>query len=376
MYKKKWYFPILMFCCLASVYAQETNDLKKFPAQISIVYPIGTHGRQSINHAYNLSLNLFTGKVGRLNGLEINGLFGFCVGIAGIQTGGLGNVAGIVQGIQVGGLFNLSEDLKGIQTGGLVNHSNSVKGLQIGGFGNNTTYEAKGIQIGGFGNRSCSGVRGMQLAGICNSSSKVTGLQISGIYNLTDYCPTAGVTGIQISGIYNIGNTMTGMQIGAYNRVQTLRGIQIGIFSVNDTIEKGGSLSLVNIVKKGYYKEWELLFSDYANVALSYKMGVQKFYTIYTAGVNFIGDNLWIAGIGFGNRTSIGNRFDFQPELVSFNYFPTNFKNTENTFTTRLKFGFVYRLNEKYGLLSAPSVYFMNTKKIVSVGISLGLSIR
>jgi hypothetical protein len=157
---------------------------------------------------------------------------------------------------------------------------------------------------------------------------------------------------------------MTGLQISGYNHTRrTFRGIQIGVVSINDTIEKGASLSLVNIVKKGFYREFELSFSDYVNFSLSYKMGVQKFYTIYTAGVNLIEDNLWVVGIGFGNRTSIGNRIDFQPELICSNYFPTNFENIQNIFATRLKFGFVYRLNEKYGLSLAPSVYVMNAKK-------------
>jgi len=157
---------------------------------------------------------------------------------------------------------------------------------------------------------------------------------------------------------------MEGVQISGLNyNITTFKGLQIGLVSINDTIEKGISLSLVNITKRGFYREWGLSFSDYSHVALNYKMGIQKFYSIYTIGANFMDDNLWMVGLGFGNRTPIGNRFAFQPELVSYYYFPTNFKNVQSTFSTHLKFGFVYRITEKYALSLAPSVYVMNAKK-------------
>jgi hypothetical protein len=449
---KKWFYPIAMLCCLASVSAQETNDLKNFPTQISIVHPVGTHGRQSINHVYNLSLNLLTGKVGGVKGVGVSGLYERVESsVSGIQTSGLANlVGGQVKGIQTSGIVNIvngrtigiqtagvanlvnngmkgiqtsgvvsiaNVGMKGIQTSGIINMvNNQMSGIQLSGIVNTVNGETKGIQASGLANITNGEMKGIQVSGFNLVNGGMKGLHVSGIANLVN----GGMKGIQVSGIANlvsdemkgiqiagIGNgfsNMTGLQIGGiYNRVNTLRGLQVGLVSVNDTIAKGISLSLVNIVKRGFYKEWEFSFSDYANVALSYKMGMQKFYTIYTAGVNFIEDNLWIVGLGFGNRTPIGNRFDFQPELISFNYFPTNFKDIQNTFATRLKFGLVYRLNEKYSLSLAPSVYVMTAQKdnnpnsefykisplgalytnesdnkqtTIGVGISIGLSIR
>jgi len=462
MNRKKWYYSISMLCCLASVSAQETNDLKKFPAQISIVYPVGTHGRQSVNHTYNLSLNLLTGKVGGVKGLEVSGLYGRVENnVLGIQIAGLGSVAGgkakglqasglvnvvgdEMKGIQVSGITNvvgdgmkgvqvsgfanvIGDEMKGIQMTGFANViGDNMKGIQVSGFANVVGDEMKGIQTSGFANVIGDDMKGIQVSGFANVvGDNMRGIQVSGFANVVgDYMKglqiagicnaVESVNGIQIAGIYNRGlkkdgerqlvSVVNGVQIaGIYNRTHTLRGLQIGLVSVTDTIEKGFSLSLVNIVKRGFYREWELSFSDYANVALSYKMGMQNFYTIYTAGVNFIEDNLWIVGAGFGNRTPIGNRFDFQPELVFYNYYPTNFKNIQNTFATRLKFGFVYRLNERYGLSLAPSVYVMTAQKdsdpnskfykvspvsalytnksgnrqtTIGVGISLGLNIK
>jgi len=122
-------------------------------------------------------------------------------------------------------------------------------------------------------------------------------------------------------------------------------------------------LSLINIVKKGGYKEWELSFADYDNVALSFKMCSQKLYTIYTVGVNFLEDDLWVVGIGFGNRTPISAKFDFQPECVFNHYFPINFKKIQDTYATCLKLGFVYRINEKFGLSLAPGINVLNADK-------------
>jgi hypothetical protein len=86
-------------------------------------------------------------------------------------------------------------------------------------------------------------------------------------------------------------------------------------------------------------------------------MGTQKFYTIFTAGANFMEDNLWVYGFGFGNRTALGPHFDFQPEIVSYQYFPNNFRKVQNVSANHLKLGFVYKLNDRLGITVAPSVY-------------------
>lgn len=360
---------------------KEKKELISFPAQIGFFFPCGTHGRQSTDYKYNFSLNLVYGKIGGLNGVGINGLFG--------------SVEGDVSGVQIAGVGNASDEVKGVQIAGFGNASDGVKGVQIAGFGN-ASDEMRGIQIAGFGNASDE-ARGIQIAGFGNAADDVEGIQIAGFSNAADE-----IKGIQIAGIANGADKITGLQIGGiYNRTRTLRGLQIGLVCVTDTIEKGISLSLVNIVKRGFYKEWELSFSDYANISVSYKMGAQKFYTLYAIGANFIEDNLWNVGFGFGSCLPIGNKFDFRPELVQYNYFPQNFKNARFTPATHLKFGFVYNISEKTGLSLTPSVYVMNSDRAqdseyykvspinalytheknnkrttIGVGVSLGLSLR
>jgi len=157
---------------------------------------------------------------------------------------------------------------------------------------------------------------------------------------------------------------MEGLQVaGIYNRSQTLRGLQIGLVSINDTIESGGSLSLVNIVRRGFYRSWEISVADYSNLALIYRMGTRTLYTIYTVGANFMEDNLWNVGIGFGHRRAINANLDFRPEIVTYSYYTMDFRNIQPTFSNHLKFGFVYNASENFGISLAPSVFQLSSRR-------------
>ena len=301
---------ILTAQSIAGISAQETkpaDDMMTFPMHFSIVYPVTTQGDKANDYRYNFSFNLFSGKVGAITGVEFGGLFN--------------HVENDVTGVQFGGLVNRAQELTGAQFGGLGNVAKTVTGAQFGGWG--------------------------------NISKDVTGAQFGGIFNIAE-----SVNGVQFGGITNISKEVSGASFGGIiNLTGTLRGVHFGLVNVIDTIESGVSIGLINIVKRGFYSEWSLTFADYQNVGLSYKMGTQKFYTIFTAGANFMEDNLWVFGYGFGNRTVLSKRFDFQPEIVSYQYFPYNFKNIQNASANHLKLGFVYKMNDRLGITVAPSLY-------------------
>jgi len=228
MNRKKWYSLLSILCCLMNVSAQEASNLKRFPTQISLFHPFGTHGRQSIYHSYNLSINFFTGKVGGVKGLEISGLWSNIKGdVVGIQISGLSNDKIVnMRGIQAAGLGNGAVDTKGIQIGGFTNFSDKVKGMQLGGFANGAV-DTKGIQIVGFVNFSDK-VKGMQLGGFANVSDTVRGVQLSGLIN-----GSYDVKGIQTCIMFNSVRTMDGLQIGLVNKSENLRGVQIGLWNVS-----------------------------------------------------------------------------------------------------------------------------------------------
>jgi len=335
----------------------ERDGLKYSPAQVSLWFPRGTHGRESVNHWYNLSLNLISGEVGGVNGLEISGVFGRVENapVNGVQIAGIGNASLNVNGIQVAGIGSFTLTVNGIQVGGLGNFTHDVNGIQFGTL-LNITDQINGIQIGGLANLA-NGVNGMQIGGM-NAGANANGLLVGALGNFSHYA-----NGMQIGGLANYAVEKNGVQVAPFNSTNILRGLQIGLVSLNDTIEKGGSLSLVNIVRRGFYREWEFSTSDYSNLALTYRVGTKTLYTIYTVGANFIEDNLWNFGFGFGHRRAISNKLDFRPELVSYSYFPMDFRNTRFTFSTHLKFGFVYSISKNLGLSLAPSVFVMNSNR-------------
>ena len=360
----------------SGISAQETNPatdeepLPVMPMQFSIAYPMTSMGDQTKDYRYHVSVNLFSGMVGAVTGIEygciVNHVERDMTGVqfagignrtremTGAQFGGIFNMTSTVTGVQFGGITNMTKDVNnGIQYAGIANISGSVKGIQFAGIANLSENVDYGIQFGGIANLS-QNVNGIQFAGIANTAKNVTGIQFGGIANAAE-----SVTGIQFGGIGNLSREVTGMQFaGIFNRTETLRGFQFaGIVNITDTIEKGASIALINIVKKGFYRAWELSFADYMNVGFSFKMGTQKFYTIFSAGATFIEDKLWVTGIGVGNRTALTSRIDFQPEIVGYQYYPVDFRNIRNTNSTHLKLGFVFKLNDRLGVVVTPSIY-------------------
>ncbi|MDR1054954.1 MAG: hypothetical protein LBL90_03840 [Prevotellaceae bacterium] len=281
--------------------------IKNAFVQASLFFPIGTSGRASPNYHYNLSLNIAEGVTGGIRGVELNGLTGISHYINGVQINGLGAANGEVKGLQLSGLISGTSHLSGLQISGLVGLANNV--------------------------------RGIQLNGVLGLANKLEGLQVAGFVNITK-----SVQGMQLA--------------GALNRTKSLRGLQIAIVNVIDTVSSGIPLGIVNIVQKGGYSQWELYTSDIVNIGVGYKLGIRKFYSIYSVGFNFIEDRLFSAGFGFGSNWVISKnkKYEFQPELLNYFYFPTDFKTIRFTSATQLKLGFVRNFG-KVGVYLAPSVY-------------------
>ncbi|MDL2231767.1 hypothetical protein LJB85_03410 [Porphyromonadaceae bacterium OttesenSCG-928-L07] len=338
-------FAILLHSVTGLTAQENTNNeaLKHFPAQISFVYPMTTQGNNTVDYSYSLSLNMLMGRVGALNGIGFGGLYN--------------RVDQHVRGVLFGGLYNqIGKSMTGVQAAGLLNMTGeNVRGAQLSGLANMSSY-VNGIQFAGITNIAKE-VNGLQVGGVINLSEHSRGFRFAGITNVSD-----STTGFQLAGVANITHTTSGTGAALINRTKVLKGVNLGLINIIDTIESGASLALINVVRKGAYKEWEFSFSDYSNVSVSYKVGVKKLYTIYTLGGNFLDDRTWNAGVGIGNRTSISKRFDIQPELITYVYFPEDFKmKGVVTSVNRFKLGLIYNLNEKLALSFAPSIYSLNS---------------
>ena len=359
---------IVSVLSIGILYGQKTEYLE-FPAQISLVYPIGTSGNGSVNYSYNFSLNALIGSTGEVKGCEIGGILNMNKSnLTGFQVAGIGNITkGNVIGVQTGGIFSSSDSLIGVQISGILGKSSEVKGVQISGIFSSSdsligvqisgilgkSSEVKGVQISGIFSSSDS-LRGVQISGILGKSSEVKGVQISGILNLSESANA------MIGGIANINrDSLKGVQIaGIYNQTKVLNGIQIGLINLVDTVETGISIGLINIVKKGYYDEWTVSVSDYQSIGFSYKSGRKDFYNIYSVGANFFDELQWVGGFGFGHIGEMNTNYSFQPEIILHAYFPKDFKHIRDTYITHMKFGFVRNVSDKLGISLAPSIYW------------------
>jgi len=331
------FFITMLFFSVGPLFGQKSSR-EYFPAQMSFVYPIGTHGVSSGKMCYSFSLNALTGITGSVEGCEIGGLINTNKGdLRGLQVAGTGNfTGGSITGVQVGGLVSLTGDLRGVQVNGILGKAGRVDGMQVSGILNLS--ETANVSVGGIANFCQGDVRGMQTAGIMNTAENMEGMQLGGIMN------TAGdVKGMQIGGILNMAGEVTGVQIGLVN--------------ISDSITDGVPIGLFSYVKNGFYDEWTVTLADYLHIGVSYKAGMEKFYNIYSVGMYYDKDPLWVAGAGFGHIGHINDNYAFQPEIICYTYFPRDFRHIRETWVMHLKCGFVRRLNDRLALSVAPGIY-------------------
>jgi hypothetical protein len=303
-------------------------------AQISILPNVGTNLKMSGLVENTFSLNIFAGYALGVNGLEVGGLVNIDrKNVKGLQIAGLGNVVGgTTKGAQLAGLFNnnrknmvgaqvagisniIMDTIQGAQIAGISNIlRGSMYGWQVAGINNYTTESVDGVQMAGISNIAIKDVDVLQLSGIFNLGRQVNGFQVSGLINvargnvggfqiagLTNYSQTVQMG--QISGLGNIAaKHVNGFQLGAlFNYAKYVKGGQIGLLNIADSVG-GIPVGLISFVRKGYHKielSWEEIL--YAN--FTYKMGVRKFYNIFTAGIQPGGQNpVWGVGYGFGSQ--------------------------------------------------------------------------
>lgn len=269
----------------------QSINLSKFftvrPIQGSIIPGLSTNGKLNSQVINNVSLNMFGGYSGGVDGFEMGGLFNIDKkNVQYVQLAGLFNsVGGSVRGIQLAGLSNTVLD--------------SLKGAQLGGI---TNYVRKGFigwQLGGIYNHVGESMKGWQMAGITNfTNHKTEGAQIAGIANIS----SRQVNGVQIAGIFN------------YTR--RLKGVQFGLINVTDS-STGYSIGLINIVLKGYHK-LSLSSNEVLSVNAAFKTGSSKLYSILLAGANVdTNKKAFSFGYGFGSDLSLNKRFSINPEITS-----------------------------------------------------------
>ncbi|WP_400192449.1 hypothetical protein [Hymenobacter sp. B81] len=172
---------------LAQTEPAELPELKTRPFQLSLLPPLSTNGLEAGRVVNRMSLNLFGG-----------------------YNGG-------VQGFEAGGFFNLNKhDVQGCQLAGFVNGTGgAVAGAQLAGFVNANAGPAQGLQAAGFGNVS----RGGQV------------VQLGGFFNV------AQTAKAQVAGFVNVARRVEGLQLGFINICDSTSGVPIGFINV---VRRGG----------------------------------------------------------------------------------------------------------------------------------------
>lgn len=346
---KKLVLSIAMLGMVGSAaYAQESKEV--VPFQLSFITPLGTNGVRS---------NAITNRV------SINLLGGYSKGNVGFEMGGLYNVNfGLTQGVQLSGILNASgKGDHSLQFAGIANVNKSqIGGTQVGGILNvagkgftclqcagiaNATINAD-VQISGIINAAQSSC--MQLTCILNSSKiQKGGVQIAGIMNTV----IQGDSTVQVAGIGNVAKSADVQIGGILNVAKHVRGSQIGLINISQDCG-GVPVGLVSIVKNGGKHEFEVSFSEALHTAVSFKLGVDRFYTIFSTGINYIDQPVQYAlGYGFGTQWNLKNNWSNQLEAMEYEL-TENKKFHHKNSLIQLKYTFAKELAPHFNVFVGP----------------------
>jgi len=323
-------------------------------AQISIFPFLGTNALMSHKITNQVSINIFWGANGGLDGLELGGLVNTIINDAkGVQVAGIGNTVGDnLVGAQASGFFNLvGGRMEGVQLSSTFNLAGSGEGVQATGLFNAAAGPFEGAQAAGLFNLSGGGRQSWQAAGLFNYSRGAIQTQVAPLFNRADT-----VSNGQISSLLNIGGRVDGFQLGLVNFADTVAGLPIG---------------LLNFIRQGYNRV-EIAGSEnlFANIGL--KLGVQRFYNILHIGARFSTapanatqrtESLsWGLGYGIGTAFSLGERWLMNLEGVAIHVNEHEGWTRELNLLNQLRLTADYRLGRRISLFAGPVGNFMVSK--------------
>lgn len=351
---KKLLFSLLGLLQIAFLNAQDSVNKGINPFQISLITPMGTNGIEATNISNQLSINIFAGYNGGVNGLELAGFANILKGdLKGLQASGFLNAnMGNSQGAQFAGFSNFTKR----QFNG---------GIQGSGFLNVVGADAQIVQAAGFLNVVNGKTTGLQMAGFSNVSRGVKGAQISGFANFN----VGEFKGIQSSGFANFNaGSLKGVQISGFlNMAGNVNGFQIGIVNYCHEIENGVPIGLVSIVKNGF-REFEIGGNESLYTTLSYRTGHRKFYNIISAGTSIRNNTIiWGFGYGVGSSFKLSEKLGMNLELITYHI------NEDEPFSDYLNNLNKLNLTLSYPLSKTVQAYFGPTFNVLLTENETGL---
>jgi len=276
--------------------------------------------------SFIISINLIAQKNGDLEQRKVEITLGYPIGTSGIRS--------------MNYKYNLSLNL-------LYGLSGGINGVQISSIFNYTKTEIKGFQLSGVSNIN---------------SGKSKGLLLSGVFNYSE----ADSKGFQLSPINISKNNFIGFQLGALNYSGKIKGAQLGIVNILSNDKSALPIGILSIVKNGHY-ELEFTAGEAIYSNLNYKMGVEKFYTIYKIGYSVYKNKpVYSFGFGFGTNLLIKEKYKISIDLSrNFIVYDNNWKSKTNLID-KLDISYKHKLSDKITFLVGPSFNSYYTKEQIN----------
>ncbi|MDR0206955.1 MAG: hypothetical protein LBI45_06830 [Bacteroidales bacterium] len=347
------------------------------PIQLTFFYPLGTGWVKSDCNNYYVSLNILGGVTGATMALDLGGLFNINTsGAKGVQFAGLFNSTGSQcsdiqsKNVQFAGLFNFTKKGKSAQFGGVFNIGDMVW-VQASGL--NNIAKSAWMQFSGLfnigktaylqagGTFNIAQKAGVQFSGIFNIANDKSGAQFAGISNIGCNSPfqAAGIanvacnTAFQTAGIVNIAEK-SACQIAGILNITKKGKFQMGMINVRDTAD-GISLGLINIVKKGGVLEAGIEAGEFVHTALTFRSGVQRLYSIISAGYNFT-EKFWSVGSGLGSSFKLAENLSLNLELTHAQLYANSLKSSQWKSLTQFIPVLNYRFAKHFKIYAGPSL--------------------
>jgi hypothetical protein len=208
----------------------------------------------------------------------------------------------------------------------------------------------------GFVNWNTKDFSTMQFGFINTVGSNMAGFQM-GFVNTA----AGGMSGFQMGFVNTAANKLDGVQIAFINVAKQPVGFQFGFINYADSFEKSIPVGFLSIAQNGGYTAIELGVSDISPFNVSFKIGVEAFYTSFSVSYNPFKDGIReqiIWGAGFGSIIKLGEIFFINPEVTSYNGINEQFQHYMSVVPY-----FGYKIMPNLSIVAGPSVVWTSTDK-------------
>jgi len=263
-----------------------------------------------------------------------------------VHVGFINTNARDLTGAQIGFVNTVGRNMDGLQVAFINTTGADQRGLQTG-FINTIGDDAQGFQVG-FINAIGGKMQGSQV-GFINAVEKMEGFQVGFVNG------TKTMKGFQV-GFINGVERILGSQVGFINGTRILTGLQLGFINKVETVTHGLPIGFLSFVRHGGYQALEFSFNEMYPYNVSYKIGMNRFYTFPVVSYNPKLVDPWAIGFGAGSVIPMNDEVFFNPELTWQTLVSGDFQQV-----TSLGLQFGHAFTENLDFLAGPSVVWNRT---------------